>query len=176
MAVDTQLRAQDDADADTRDNYLRQLRAKTENPRKSQSSRSNFLLWFRSLFIVRLWRAISEQIIRSIESSDPLAISSFDADPPGGDARETMQKLVKTNQRLRLRRLVAKWAIVFVVVQLLCSNYLFWRFLEVNLYRINDPVMIAWLSACVVEVIGILVVIARSLFPKKDQAESVASR
>lgn len=129
--------------------------------------------WWRSLFLVRLWSALTSRIIRAVESSDPLTLGAvFGSAEDDRETRENLQKLTKANQRLRLRRLVANWAILFVIIQLISSNVFFWYYMSENDFLINPNVVIAWLSACVVEVIGILVVIARSLFPRRDKSSS----
>ena len=161
------------------DAFLRDLRRETI--RESRNNlwtrfRDRFGYWFSGLFIVRLWVATTSRIIQAIESSDPLSLGGANGSPSGDHkSRERLQRLIKTNQRLKLRRLIANWAIFFVILQLTCSNIFFWFYLGENHYDIHPQVMIAWLSACVIEVIGILIVIARSLFPRRDKGESSRS-
>lgn len=156
--------------------FFTELRLTTEKDKKVSRWKRAWNVsngWFSGLFIVKLWVASTARIIQSIESSDPLSLGGTNGSQDSGHkAKQRLQQLIKTNQRLKLRRLVANWAIFFVIVQLACSNVFFWLFLSKNNYSVEPQVMIAWLSACVVEVIGILVVIARSLFPKRDRGNS----
>jgi len=76
-------------------------------------------------------------------------------------------KAENRKQDMELRKRLATWAIAFVGMQLLVSNWFFYIFIDNNKVAPSSEVMIAWLSASVIEVIGILLVIARSLFPVK---------
>lgn len=155
--------------------YLSGLRSDTEGqkpPRGHRGGGNWFTRWWGSLFIVRLWRGATNRILVFVESSDPLALTGGDTASASDKQRESLHRIMKTNQRLRLRRLVANWAIFFVTLQLACSNWFFWTYLAENRFSVPEGVMISWMSACVVEVIGILVVIARSLFPKRDRLSS----
>ncbi|MBP1161162.1 MULTISPECIES: hypothetical protein [unclassified Rhodococcus (in: high G+C Gram-positive bacteria)] len=77
-------------------------------------------------------------------------------------------KAKNREQDIKLRKRLALWSTIFVGAQLLMSNVFFGVYLFVNRENPDSQVMIAWLTASVVEVIGILLVIARSLFPVKN--------
>ncbi|PPF47050.1 hypothetical protein C5B85_01885 [Pseudoclavibacter sp. AY1F1] len=89
--------------------------------------------------------------------------------------RVEKRKLKQRAQDMKLRKNLAYWAIGFVCAQLVFANLFFAIYLGHNAVRPNPAIMIAWLSGTVVEVIGILWVIARSLFPFKDKSRSKAS-
>lgn len=77
-------------------------------------------------------------------------------------------------QDLDLRRLVATWSIGFVCAQLLAANLFFGWYLWFNRVNPDGKIMIVWLTSSVIEVIGIVVIIATSLFPKgKKRAKRV---
>lgn len=78
-------------------------------------------------------------------------------------------KLKQLRQDRMLRKMIAAWAIGFVAFQLLFANLSFGFFLWHNQAEPDASIMIAWLSSTVVEVVGILWVIARSLFPFNDR-------
>lgn len=80
-------------------------------------------------------------------------------------------KNLKLEEKLSLRRLIAIFAIAAVSVQLVSASLLFWGYLANPTWREGTPpeVMLAWLSATVVEVIGIVVIIARNLFPSGEK-------
>lgn len=77
-------------------------------------------------------------------------------------------RLRRKNLTVKLRKIVAYFAIGFVALQLGASNLFFGVYLFSNLQDIQEGVMIAWLSATVVEVIGILGIVTISLFPNKN--------
>ncbi|MFD2839364.1 hypothetical protein ACFSYH_02100 [Populibacterium corticicola] len=133
------------------------------------TKRQKLAKWWHGLFLVQLWKASKRRALGAVNRKDPLAFS-FETELTEGERLEQL-RLAKRSQILQLRRTVAKWAIFFVVLQLACSNYFFWRYLDGRDFSIHPEVMIAWLSACVIEVIGILVVITRSLFPQKDRSK-----
>lgn len=108
---------------------------------------------------------------------------SSDADPPeAADARtekdeDSESALLAVKLRLRnaqvdneeqdlnLRRMVAKWSIGFVCAQLIAANLFFGWYLWFNRVDPDAKIMTVWLASTVIEVIGIVAVIARSLFP-----------
>lgn len=87
-----------------------------------------------------------------------------------------LRKLDAKNQRReqenKLRVTIAERIIDFVACQLFLTNMLAWVYAVVMLTR-HDPipseVIIAWLSSTIVEIIGLLWVMARSLFPFRDK-------
>lgn len=89
---------------------------------------------------------------------------------------------VKIRHRLltvSLRKTVAWAAIVFVAIQIVCSNWYFGKYMYAvseNPEDLNPAVMIAWLSSSVVEIIGILGIVALSLFPSKGQTKAKRRR
>ncbi|MGU3654093.1 hypothetical protein [Mycolicibacterium sp. A43C] len=74
-------------------------------------------------------------------------------------------QVANEEQDLSLRRMVARWSIGFVCAQLVAANGFFGWYLWFNNIAPDPKVMIAWLTSSVIEVIGIVAVIARSLFP-----------
>ena len=79
-------------------------------------------------------------------------------------------KLAQREQDMRLRRKLSDYAIWIVIVQLAVANLFFGFYLWHNPIDPQPPIMIAWLSSTVVEVVGILWVIARNLFPYRDKS------
>ena len=84
--------------------------------------------------------------------------------------RRQKMKLKHAKQVLKLRKKLANYAIWIVIAQLLFANAFFFIYLIWNTVDPNPTVMVAWLSSTVVEVIGILWVIARNLFPYVDKS------
>jgi hypothetical protein len=74
-------------------------------------------------------------------------------------------------QTIKLRWGLALFAIIAVSVQILVANLIFGWYMWANGWRnLPSEIMIAWMSATVVEVIGIVVIIARNLFPSSQRA------
>lgn len=89
--------------------------------------------------------------------------------------RQEQIRLDNLQQNTRLRKILAYAAVGMVGLQLATSNLFFAYFLAHNVDDPDPRVMIAWLSSSVVEVIGILLVVARSLFKgRKKPAKGTA--
>lgn len=82
-----------------------------------------------------------------------------------GDRREALNERVKDENKLRNK--LGNALLLMVGIQLGASDIFLGFFMWNNAH--TDTVMLAWLSSCVVEVIGIVLVITRSIFPKKNQ-------
>jgi hypothetical protein len=72
-------------------------------------------------------------------------------------------------QDISLKRMYAKWLLVAMSIQIGFANLGFFLYGGYNGWGIEAAVMQVWLSAAVVQVIGIVYVIARYLFPRRDQ-------
>ncbi|NMM93951.1 hypothetical protein [Bifidobacterium oedipodis] len=86
--------------------------------------------------------------------------------------RKLKAKNARREQENMLRMKVAVRIVNFVAGQLVLANALIWVYFLVMLARgdqIPSEVIIAWLSSTIVEVLGLLWVIARSLFPFHDR-------
>jgi hypothetical protein len=71
-------------------------------------------------------------------------------------------------QDIALKKTYARWLLVAMSVQIGFANLGFFCYGIANEWRIEPVVMQFWLSAAVVQVIGIVYVIARYLFPRRD--------
>lgn len=86
--------------------------------------------------------------------------------------RKLEAKTARQEQENKLRVDVATRIVEFVAGQLILTNMMIWTYFLVMLARaqtIPSEVIIAWLSSTIVEILGLLWVIARSLFPFKDK-------
>lgn len=84
-------------------------------------------------------------------------------------AEEEADRIHRENE---LRTLVGKKSLHFVSQQLWFCNILMLLYCAASLYfsrTIPTEVILGWIAACLVEIIGILWVIARSLFPFRDK-------
>lgn len=82
---------------------------------------------------------------------------------------------VQKLQEVRLQRQLGSWALIVVSAQLIITNIVMVAFFVVQLVTaqtIPDAVLIAWMTTCFAEVLGILWVIARSLYPRRDNTDS----
>lgn len=83
---------------------------------------------------------------------------------------ETKNK--RREQENQLRKKVATWSLWFVLAQLVITNTTIVVYIAAMLVLkqyVPTEVLITWLSSTIVEIIGILWVIARSLFPFHDR-------
>ncbi len=82
--------------------------------------------------------------------------------------RAESAKADRERQENKLRERVAKWSLWFVLAQLAVTDIAFAAYMLAYHGRVPSQVMIAWMTSTIVEIIGILWVIARSLFPFHD--------
>lgn len=81
-------------------------------------------------------------------------------------------EVARKRQSNWLRVILAIFALLFVGAQLIASDWLVFQYMNAQLAvgrTLPTEFLIAWLAASLVEVIGILWVIARSLFPFRDK-------
>ena len=71
-------------------------------------------------------------------------------------------------QDIALKKMYARWLLVAMSVQIAVADLGFFLYGSENRWAIEPIVMQFWLSAAVVQVIGIVYVIARYLFPRRD--------
>lgn len=135
----------------------------------------------RLLEAIRLAKEISAEKGPDEPDDDTNREPEVDSETALAAVRIRLEKLKAKNQKqdLRLRKQLARNATRFVAIQLVVSNIFFGMYLGFNVSNPSSQVMIAWLASSVIEVIGILAVIARSLFPvpkepkeKKDEKDS----
>lgn len=81
--------------------------------------------------------------------------------------RNENAKAANREETIRLRNKVATAAIWFVSIQIGASNVFFGWYLFHNKESVDHGIMLAWLTASVVEIIGIMGIVAISLFPGK---------
>lgn len=85
--------------------------------------------------------------------------------------RKLDAKNTRREQENQLRKKVATWSLWFVLGQLVVTNatiVIYIGFMLAMKKYVPTEVLITWLSSTIVEIIGILWVIARSLFPFHD--------
>ncbi len=86
--------------------------------------------------------------------------------------RELDAKNTRREQENQLRKKVATWSLWFVLGQLVVTNTTIVAYIVTMLVVrqcVPTEVLVTWLSSTIVEIIGILWVIARSLFPFRDR-------
>lgn len=86
--------------------------------------------------------------------------------------RKLDAKNTRREQENQLRKEVATWSLWFVLTQLVITNTTIVAYIVTMLVLkqyVPTEVLITWLSSTIVEIIGILWVIARSLFPFHDR-------
>lgn len=72
-------------------------------------------------------------------------------------------------QEIELRRNYARGLLIILTIQIAVADAVFWIFAEVGeQWRLSDGVIQIWLAAAVVQVIGVVTVVTRHLFPRRD--------
>ena len=79
-------------------------------------------------------------------------------------------KLAEARHALKLRKIVGAGAMVAMLLQLLAANYVFFRYGDAVQWRFPVGAISAWLGATVVQVVGVVVIITRYLFPPEGAA------
>lgn len=97
-------------------------------------------------------------------------------EPAEREARSATLKLRAREQDVGLKRLLAWVAISAVILQLLVADAFLAYYVLWDTTNPSDTVLIAWLSASVVEVIGIVAIVARNLFPNRTKSSAPRSR
>jgi hypothetical protein len=73
-------------------------------------------------------------------------------------------------QDLELRETYAKWLLGILAIELVVVNVIFCLYAAKGQdWRLPDGVIQIWLAATVVQVVGIVTVVTRYLFPRRDQ-------
>ena len=103
------------------------------------------------------------------------AVSGEDIAGDAKDANKSRKEKAKAQRAEddnRLRKLMTGWAILFVGLQIVISDTLVIIYVITELRNGKDiapQIIMAWLGTSLVEIIGILWVIARNLFPFHDK-------
>jgi hypothetical protein len=73
-------------------------------------------------------------------------------------------------QEIGLRRNYAAGLLIILSVQLLAADLVFWVYAEVGEHwQLSDGVIQIWLAAAVVQIVGVVGVVTRHLFPRRDR-------
>lgn len=85
--------------------------------------------------------------------------------------QEIRLKESNAKQDLELRETYAKWLLGILAIELIVVNVIFCLYAAKGRdWRLPDGVIQIWLAATVVQVVGIVTVVTRYLFPRRDQA------
>ena len=94
-------------------------------------------------------------------------------------AKKAEAKAKRVKDENRLRKLLANKALHFVKVQLYICDAIVIAYVAITFYKqgsVSPYIIVGWMTATLVEAIGILWVIARSLFPFKDKKREADDR
>ncbi len=73
-------------------------------------------------------------------------------------------------QDIELRKTYATWLLVILAAELVVVNVMFWVYAEQGKgWKIPDGVIQVWLGATVVQVVGVVTVVTKYLFPNRDR-------
>jgi len=76
-------------------------------------------------------------------------------------------KVRRKREDIDLRRMIAKFTMWIVVIQLTASNGFMGWYLWFNADKADKAIMLGWMSSSVIEIVGIMAIVAGSLFPNK---------
>ncbi|HTL42225.1 MAG TPA: hypothetical protein VL294_12205 [Pseudolysinimonas sp.] len=71
---------------------------------------------------------------------------------------------------VKLKKMVAAIALILMAIQIVVADIVFVVYGNAQEWKIDTPAISAWLGATVIEVIGVVLVIASYLFPKRTKA------
>ena len=104
------------------------------------------------------------QAVRAAREGGTDAAQSIDDLPP-----TSQLGLHERAQDIRLKKVYAWTLLGMMGVQILIADTVFFIYAEWGVdWRFPPGVITGWLSATVVEVIGVVLVVTRSLFPRRD--------
>lgn len=112
-----------------------------------------------------------EEWLNSLTGSAVVQGDEEEPEPEKPTAVAGMEDVQKEDalQDIELKRLYAKGALGLLLVQLVVSNGVFIAYAWVGRdWNVPDQVMIAFLAATVVQIIGVVLVIAKYLFPNRS--------
>lgn len=81
-------------------------------------------------------------------------------------------KLRARDLDVRLKRILAIFVVAAVGAQLVVADLVFAKWMLFGAAAPSDTVVVSWLSATVVEVIGIVAIVARNLFPDRGRRKA----
>lgn len=91
------------------------------------------------------------------------------------DRERQRAKIKKFKNDNKMRKSFFKWASLLTFVIITINSILFAAYLAVHMWgehAIPDVVMISWVTSTIVEVLGIVTIIAKYLFPSKRNRSS----
>lgn len=106
---------------------------------------------------------------RSIRSLTRRSKETLVLAPSDVEAATNAEKLRARQIDIGLKRLLAWVAIIAVSLQLVVSDFFLIHYAVLSHREPSETVLVAWLSASVVEVIGVVAIIARNLFPNRGR-------
>jgi|GEM_PF-5807632 len=84
------------------------------------------------------------------------------------DHRRRSAAAADAEQNVLLKNAFARWILSILAGQLLLTNLAFFLFGVFSGWQVSDAVMLGWMGGTVVEVIGIVLVVVKNLFPSQD--------
>ena len=114
-----------------------------------------------------------DYVVRSKKIINPFHTSPDNISKENNNREKVLTQ--RLEQENKIRRILAYWSLILVTIQVIATNacmvfYFFYESLHSRL--INPTIATAWLSTDFVEIVGILWVITRSLFPFNDRPSS----
>lgn len=105
----------------------------------------------------------ADELLAQTVGISPTPIDDADLRTKGAAAADA-------EQNVALKKTFAWALLVLLALQLAATNVAFYIFGASAGWVISDSVMLGWMAATVVEIIGIVLVVVRNLFPTKAAA------
>jgi len=85
------------------------------------------------------------------------------------DQEQRRVNLRESKDDLTLRKRFAYGAMGLMLVQVAAANYIFYLYGSALKWQIPAVAMTGWLTATVVQLVSVVLVVARNLFPRRDK-------
>lgn len=112
------------------------------------------------------WDVIDQLLIQTEGLDDDSPVQTYEVE--SFEERRNEIQLKGEGQTVALRRHLVYGAFGAVALQLVAANVAFYLYGIERRWDIESEVMIAWLTATVVETLGVVLIIARNLFPNGE--------
>ncbi len=83
------------------------------------------------------------------------------------DQAMATHRLKEQRSNFNFRRIYAFVLLFAMIAQVGIADYFFWRYMQAYAFKVPEQSMSVWIGAAVVQLIGLVVIITKYLFPNK---------
>jgi hypothetical protein len=84
------------------------------------------------------------------------------------DQAMASHRLKEQRSNFNFRRIYAFVLLLAMIVQVGIADYFFWRYMQAYEFKVPEQAMSVWIGAAVVQLIGLIAIITKYLFPDKS--------